>query len=110
MKDYTKQHKKAWEFDAYDFWVRQSGKPEDRAKEDARDPKKMLRRYAAYFDRFEGEKIANICGSCGKKAIPLALLGADVTIFDISEANKRYAMETAQAANVSITFEVCDIL
>ena len=110
MKDYTKQHKKAWEFDAYDFWVRQSGKPEDRAKEDARDPKKMLRRYAAYFDRFEGEKIANICGSCGKKAIPLALLGADVTVFDISEANKRYAMETAQAANVSITFEVCDIL
>ena len=62
----------------------------------------MLRKYAAYFDRYEGIKIANICGSCGKKAIPLALLGADVTVFDISEENRRYAMETAQAANVSI--------
>lgn len=55
-------------------------------------------------------RIANICCSCGKKAIPLALLGAEVTIFDISEANKRYACETAQAANVRIHFEVCDIL
>lgn len=110
MNDYSKQHKKAWEFDAYNFWLEHSGTPEERAKQDAENPKAMLRRYAAYFDRFEGAKIANICGSCGKKAIPLALLGADVTIFDISEANKRYALETAQAAKVQIGFEVCDIL
>ncbi len=110
MNDYSKQHKKAWEFDAYNFWLEHSGTPEERAKQDAENPKAMLRRYAAYFDRFEGVKIANICGSCGKKAIPLALLGADVTIFDISEANKRYALETAQAAKVQIGFEVCDIL
>lgn len=31
-------------------------------------------------------------------------------MFDISEENKRYAMETAEAAETSITFEVCDIL
>ena len=66
MEDYSLQHKKAWEFDA-----------------------------------FAGVRVANICGSCGKKAIPLALLGADVTVFDISEDNKRYAMETADAAGVS---------
>ena len=110
MEDYTKQHKKAWEFDAYNFWVEHAGKPEERAKEDRANPRAMLRRYADYFDRFEGVKVANICGSCGKKAIPLALLGADVTIFDISEANKRYALETAQAAHVRLGFEVCDIL
>ena len=110
MEDYTKQHKEAWEFDAYNFWVEHAGKPEERAKEDAANPRAMLRRYADYFDRFEGVKVANICGSCGKKAIPLALLGADVTIFDISEANKRYALETAQAAHVRIGFEVCDVL
>lgn len=110
MEDYSKQHKKAWEFDAYNFWVEHVGKPEERAKADAENPRAMLRRYADYFDRFEGVKVANICGSCGKKAIPLALLGAEVTIFDISEANKQYAIETAQAANVSISFEVCDIL
>ena len=110
MKDYSEQHKKAWEFDAYAFWVKQAGTPEERAKEDTADPKRMLRKYAQYFDRFEGVKIANICGSCGKKAVPLALLGADVTVFDISEENRRYAMETARAAGVRLAYEVCDVL
>ena len=45
-----------------------------------------------------------------QKAIPLALLGAQVTVFDISEDNKRYALEVARAANAHIDFEVCDIL
>lgn len=110
MKDYSEQHKKAWEYDAYDFWVRHEGTPEQRAEADMADPRKMLRKYAAYFDQFEGVKIANICGSCGKKAIPLALLGADVTVFDISEENRRYAMETAQAAKVNLRYEVGDVL
>ena len=110
MKDYTLEHKKAWEFDAYNFWVRQCGTPAERAREDVENPRKMLRKYADYFDRFEGVRIANICGSCGKKAIPLAMLGADVTVFDLSEDNRRYDMETAEAANTAITFEVCDIL
>ena len=110
MKDYSRQNKVAWEFDAYDFWVKTAGTPSERAREDMADPVGMLRRYAKYFDKYEGVRIANICGSCGKKAIPLALLGADVTIFDISEDNKRYACETAEAANVRIHFEVCDIL
>ena len=70
----------------------------------------MLKKYAVYFDSFEGIKVANICGSCGKKAIPLALLGADVTVFDISEDNKKYAVEVAAAANTEITFEVGDVL
>ncbi len=110
MRDYSCQNKKAWEFDAYAFWVRQSGTPEERAREDRLNPKQMLRRYADYFDHFEGVKVANICGSCGKKAIPLALLGADVTVFDISEDNRRYALETAQAAGVRIGYEVGDVL
>ena len=110
MKEYTKQHKKAWEYNAYEFWVKNAGTPAERAKEDTADPEKMLRKYAQYFDSYKGVRIANICGSCGKKAVPLALLGADVTVFDISEENKRYAMETAQAANVPLNYEVCDIL
>ena len=110
MRDYSKQHKKAWEYDAYDFWVNTSGTPQERAQKDIADPIGMLKKYAVYFDSFEGIKVANICGSCGKKAIPLALLGADVTIFDISEDNKKYAMEVAAAANTEITFEVGDVL
>ena len=49
-------------------------------------------------------------GSCGKKAVPLAILGAEVTVFDISEDNKKYALEVATAAKVDLNFEVCDIL
>ena len=110
MRDYSRQNKKAWEFDAYAFWVKMNGTPAERARMDTADPVGMLRKYAAYFDRYEGVRIANICGSCGKKAVPLALLGAQVTVFDISEANKRYACETAAAANTSIEYEVCDVL
>lgn len=110
MEDYVQQHKKAWEYDAYQFWIRNAGTPAERALKDRENPIGMLRRYAKYFDRYQGLKVANICGSCGKKAVPLALLGAEVTIFDLSEDNKRYAMETAQAAHVPLRFEVCDIM
>lgn len=110
MIDYSIQNKKAWEYDAYDFWVKQSGTPQERAKKDRENPIGMLKRYAAYFDNYEGIRVANICGSCGKKAIPLAILGAEVTVFDISEDNKKYALEVAAAADVEIRFEVCDVL
>ena len=110
MEEYSKQHKKAWEYNAYEFWVKNAGTPAERAKEDMAAPEKMLRKYARYFDRYEGIRIANICGSCGKKAIPLALLGADVTVFDISEQNRQYAMETAEAAHVCLHYVVCDVL
>lgn len=110
MLNYSVQNKKAWEYNAYEFWVKQSGTPADRAKKDLENPVGMLKRYAEYFDTYSGIKIANICGSCGKKAVPLAILGAEVTVFDISEDNKRYALEVAAAANVDLHFEVCDIL
>ena len=110
MEEYSKQRKKAWEFNAYEFWVQNTGTPAALAAEDVANPVQKLRKYAQYSDRYEGVRVANICGSCGKKAVPLALLGADVTIFDISKENRRYAMETAQAAGVRIGFEVCDIL
>lgn len=110
MKDYSCQNKKAWEYNAYDFWVKQDGSPAERAKKDKENPIGMLKKYANYFDDYKGVRIANICGSCGKKAIPLALLGAEVTVFDISEDNRRYALEVAEAAGVSISYEVCDVL
>ena len=110
MKEYSKKHKEAWEFDAYDFWVKHAGTPADRAQKDLENPRRMLKQFVDYFDTFEGIKVANICGSCGKKAIPLALLGSEVTIFDISEDNKKYALEVAKEVNVNISFEVGDVL
>ena len=110
MLDYSLQNKLAWEYNAYDFWVQEAGMPADRAKKIVADPRGALKRYANYFDTFKGIRIANICGSCGKKAVPLAVLGADVTVFDISEDNKRYALELADVAGVQIDYQVGDVL
>ena len=110
MIDYSVQNKKAWEYNAYEFWVKQSGSPAASAKRALENPQAMLKRYADYFDTYQGIRVANICGSCGKKAIPLAILGADVTIFDISQDNRRYALEMAESAKVHVKFEVGDVL
>lgn len=109
-ENYRIQNKNAWEYSAYEFWVQNSGHPSERAKKDLENPLGMLKKYAAYFDSYEGVRIANICGSCGKKAVPLAILGAEVTVFDISEDNRKYALEVAEAANVKLNYEVCDVL
>lgn len=110
MIDSSAQNKKAWEYDAYEFWRRHNGEPAELAAKLKADPHRTLKRHAAYFDRFEGVRIANICGSCGKKAVPLALLGADVVVFDISEQNRRYAVELAEAAGVRLDYRVGDVL
>ena len=110
MEAYSQQNKKAWEYSAYEFWVKTAGTPSELAEKLLHDPKGMLKRYAKYFERYKGIRVANICGSCGKKAIPLAVLGADMTIFDISKENQTYALETAGFAGVKIGYEVCDVL
>ena len=110
MRDYSIQNKKAWEHNAYDFWVKEAGEPAERAKKLLADPAGALKRYASYFDSFQGVRVANICGSCGKKAVPLAVLGAKVTVFDISEDNRRYALNLAEAAGADIDYQVCDVL
>lgn len=110
QNDYRMQNKKAWEYSAYEFWLQNSGAPAERAGKDIENPLGMLRKYADYFDSYANVRIANICGSCGKKAIPLAVLGAEVTVFDISEDNRKYTLEVAAAANVAINYEVCDVL
>ena len=110
MIDYSAQNKKAWEYDAYEFWRRHNGTPAELAAQLVADPHRTLRRHEEYFGTLEGVRVANICGSCGKKAVPLALLGADVTVFDISEQNCRYATELATAAGVRLDYQVGDVL
>ena len=110
MIDYSTQNKKAWEYNTYQYWLKEVGEPSERAKKDKENPIGMLKKYSNYFDTYKDIRVANICGSCGKKAIPLAILGAEVTIFDISEDNRKYALEVAETANVNINFEVCDVL
>ena len=110
MEEYSLQNKKAWEYNAYDFWVTKEGTPAELAEKCRKDPRHLLRRFLGYFEGFEGLRIANICGSCGKKAVPMAVLGAEVTVFDISRENCRYGLELAEAAGVTLHYEVCDVL
>lgn len=49
-------------------------------------------------------------GSKGSKAVALSLLGAKVTVVDISESNAKYARELAAAAKTHIEYIVSDVL
>jgi 2-polyprenyl-3-methyl-5-hydroxy-6-metoxy-1,4-benzoquinol methylase len=103
------KNKIAWEYRAYEFWNKKFGSPKEKAKQILENPKAQLTKHKQYFEDIAGKNIANICGSNGRKAVPLALLGAEVTVFDISEENKKYALEIAEYANTSIDYIVTDI-
>ena len=81
-------NREAWNEQAYEAWKNKYGIPEDVAKKISKDPHKILSVLNDRFGPVSGKKIANIMGSNGTKAIALALLGADVTIFDYSLGNK----------------------
>lgn len=109
MNEQSIQNKKAWEYRAYEFWHMRDGSPEEHAEKIMKNPLACLKKHKEYFQQVEGKKIANLCGSNGRKAVPLALLGGEVTVFDISEENKKYALELAEAAETSIDYIVTDI-
>jgi 2-polyprenyl-3-methyl-5-hydroxy-6-metoxy-1,4-benzoquinol methylase len=110
MNKQSAQNKIAWEHRAYEFWTKNYGTPPELAQQILKDPAAHLKKHHPYFKEVNGKKIANLCGSNGRKAVPLALLGANVTVFDISEENKKYASELAVHAGTSIEYVVTDIL
>lgn len=107
MREQAKKNKTAWEYRAYEFWNNE-GTPKEVAEQLKADPLSKLKLHQKYFNNIHGMKVANVCGSSGRRAAALALLGADVTVFDISEENKRYALELADCADVSIKYEIGD--
>ena len=109
MSEMSEANKKAWEYRAYEFWNKHEGTPEEAAGFIAADPMARLKRHGRYFGDVRGKKVANLCGSNGRRAVALALLGAGVTVFDISEENKRYALELAACANVRIEYVLGDL-
>ena len=108
MRERAAINKTAWEYRAYEFWNQRDGSPPEKAAAIKADPSARLDLHRKYFENIQGKKIANPCGSNGRKAVPLALLGADVTVFDISEENRRYALELAKEAGVEIQFVLGD--
>jgi len=109
QKEMSGMNRKAWSYRAYEWWERKSGTPREAAEAMKRNPRHCLRRHIDDFGEIEGKRIANLLGSNGRKAIPLALLGAVVTVIDISPENRRYALETAKEAGVEIDFIASDL-
>lgn len=109
MNEQGATNKTAWEYRAYEFWIKRDGHPKEKAKEIRKNPRACLKKHQAFLENVENKKIANLCGSNGRKAVPLALLGAEVTVFDLSKENERYAKELAYYANTSINYMVGDV-
>lgn len=107
MREQASINKNAWEYRAYEFWNQREGGLLEEATKIKSNP--VVRRFhQKYFENVNGKKIANPCGSNGRQAIPLALCGAEVIVFDISEENKRYALELAGEAGVTIEYVLGD--
>lgn len=99
-----------WQQETYNAYVKKYGLPEEAAQKIIRNPQKILEPIYQYFGDVDGKNISNLMGSMGQKAVALSILGANVTVFDISPGNQQYALELAKACNCTITYEICDVL
>ncbi|WP_397548204.1 class I SAM-dependent methyltransferase, partial [Rossellomorea marisflavi] len=108
--DMSQINETGWNRRAYDAWVNRHGVPAEYAEKIKHDPRKSVEHYLNYMNGIKGRKIVNLLGSKGNKAVSFALLGAEVTVVDLSRDNARYASELAEAAGVKVTYIVSDVL
>ncbi|QSO54222.1 class I SAM-dependent methyltransferase [Alicyclobacillus curvatus] len=106
----SRANKIAWETKAYQAWTQHLGEPSEHAHQLKTDPRYPLRHWLKYIGDPTGKRVLNLLGSHGKKAICLALLGADVTVVDISEENQLYATQVAASAEVVLHYICSDVL
>jgi len=110
QKQLSTINKQSWNAAAYEAWTNRHGTPKEYAKKLLQDPAHEVSYYLPYIENIQEKRIINLLGSKGNKAVAFALLGADVTVVDISESNAKYANELANAAEVSIEYIVSDVL
>ena len=106
----SRVNKTAWETKAYQAWVHEFGTPNQNAEELKQNHTHHLRYWLKYIGDPAGKRVLNLLGSHGRKAISLALMGADVTVVDISEENRAYATQVAEAAGVQLNYICSDAL
>lgn len=106
----SKINQVGWNQSVYQAWVNRHGLPNEYAQKLKRNPTEAVSYYMNYTGDVKDKKIANLLGSKGNKAVSWALLGADVTVVDISKENRRYAIELANEAEVNIKYIVSDLL
>jgi 2-polyprenyl-3-methyl-5-hydroxy-6-metoxy-1,4-benzoquinol methylase len=108
--DTTNRNRNAWNARRYESWVTAIGPPEAEARVLAADPAYKLRRLLPHMGEVTGKRVCNMQGSHGRIAVALALIGADATVIDFAEENRRYALELAAAAGVAIDYRVADAM
>ena len=104
------RNREAWNAGRYAAWVTAIGTPEREARVLVADPAHKLRRLAPHMGDVAGKRVCNVQGSHGRIAVALALLGADATVIDFAEENRRYALELAAAAGVVIDYQLSDAM
>jgi len=104
------QNRQAWEADRYELWVAAYGSPKAQATRLIADPHHPIRRIERHLAPIGGRRICSIQGSHGRIAVALALLGADCTVVDFSEPNRRYALDLADEAGVALDYRLSDVM
>ena len=110
QQEHSRANQRAWSYKSYEATVRLGGTPKEAAEKLRENPEFTLRYYLEFLGDVKGKRVANLLGSSGKKAVALSLLGARVTVVDITEDHRRYALECARAAGVSLDYIVSDVL
>lgn len=111
QNQFSQHNREAWSQDTYEAWVRRFGSPQEAAAKIKENPAAGLRSFSKYLGNLHGQKVINLLGSHGGKAIAIALLGAkQVAVADISAENERYAREVAWEAGVELHYIVSDVL
>ena len=108
-RDLVAHNRLAWEADAYRAWTARHGEPREAAARLVARPGHAVRRLLPHLGDPTGLDVANPLGSHGRVATSLALLGARVTVFDLSASNARWARELAAAAGVDLEYVVGDV-
>ncbi|WEG13193.1 class I SAM-dependent methyltransferase [Pullulanibacillus sp. KACC 23026] len=100
----------AWNTGTYEAWVNRFGNPVQLGEAIRKQPEKRLVTVSHYLGNLTGKKVFNLMGSNAIKGVAMACLGATVTVLDLSEESGTYARELAEAAGVSLTYIVGDVL
>ncbi|QUW22812.1 class I SAM-dependent methyltransferase [Sporosarcina sp. Marseille-Q4063] len=110
QKEMSGKNRIGWSQYTYEAWQARHGSPKQFAKKLKENPEKPVQYYLDELGEVSGKRVLNLLGSKGNKAVCFALLGADVTVVDISPENQRYALELADEAGVFISYFVSDAL
>lgn len=110
MMNRVDHNRLAWDADAYQAWVEGYGTPESQARVLRSNPRHKLRRLLPHLGDLDRAIVANPLGSHGRCAVAMGLLGARVTVFDLSSSNRQYAVELAAAAAVELEYICADFL